>query len=51
MPNDNKKKQLGIYLPIFLIKKLKIYAAKHSTNLSNLIEKVMTEFLNRKENH
>lgn len=42
---SNQKKQIGVYLPLFLVRELKIYAAKKATSVSAVIEEAVKKFL------
>lgn len=46
--DDNKKKLLGVYLPLFLIRQLKVYAAQKGTNTSVVVEEAVKKLLKEK---
>ena len=43
--SDIKKKLVGVYLPLSLIRKLKLYAAKKMTTNSAVVESAIKKFL------
>jgi len=42
---DPKKKLVGVYLPLFLIRKLKLHAATKMTTVSAVVESAIKKFL------
>lgn len=45
----DKKKLVGIYLTLETLKRLKVYAASKLTSVSDVVEKAIKEFLDKKE--
>lgn len=44
-----KKKLIGIYLPLELVKKLKVYAAEKGRSVSSVVEQALKDFFKRKK--